>query len=32
MTTTALVPRMQQLPALVDSLENYIQAVVAYRF
>jgi RNA polymerase sigma-32 factor len=27
MTTTALVPRMQQLPALVDSLENYIQAV-----
>ncbi|MDG4553848.1 MAG: RNA polymerase sigma factor RpoH [Candidatus Competibacter sp.] len=27
MTTTALVPRMQNLPVPVDSLENYIQAV-----
>ncbi|MDG4562791.1 MAG: RNA polymerase sigma factor RpoH [Candidatus Competibacter sp.] len=27
MTTTALVPRMQNLPVPVDSLESYIQAV-----
>ena len=27
MTTTALVPRLQQLPVPVDSLESYIQAV-----
>ena len=27
MTTTALVPRIENLPALVGSLDSYIQAV-----